>query len=405
MKKFAPYIAGFFALLLLLLIAVYAPLKRARKFDERITLRQRDKIPYGTHAANRLLRATFSKAHTLYDKAAPGYWDGIDTDTSGQAVFLVSVNFDPEEDELIRLEQFIQHGNYVFVITQNMETEAATFFGLENEKNFFSAATRDSLQVSFRAPFAESASYIYPGKRFDSYFSSFDSTTAFALGSNAEGQPNFIQLQSGRGRLFIHLAPLAFSNYFILHKDNIHYFQKVISLIPEDVHAIVWNEYYLSRRAPKEQEPDILSVLWQHKPFRWGLFTAIITLLLYVLSAMRRRQRAIPFYIKPANDSLNFVRTMGRLYHERRDHHNISKKMAAYFLEHVRSRYKIVNVTPDETFVTELHTKSNYEYEELKKIIDFIQYINTYTFITEQELARFYQQLNLFYKKTNGTIV
>ena len=73
MKKYVPYLVGGLALLVLLLIAVNTPLKK-RTLDERITLRQRDKIPYGTYAAQRLLRSTFSKAHIIYDKSAPGYW-------------------------------------------------------------------------------------------------------------------------------------------------------------------------------------------------------------------------------------------------------------------------------------------------------------------------------------------
>jgi hypothetical protein len=149
----------------------------------------------------------------------------------------------------------------------------------------------------------------------------------------------------------------------------------------------------------------VLHVLWQHEPFRWALVTAIATLLLYVLSAMRRSQRLIPFYAKPTNDSLDFVRTMGRLYYDRRDHHNLAKKMAALFSEHVRSRYKIVSNALDETFEEELYAKSNYNSEELKKIVAFIQYINSYDFITEQELAWFYLQLRLFYKHTDGTTV
>jgi hypothetical protein len=129
------------------------------------------------------------------------------------------------------------------------------------------------------------------------------------------------------------------------------------------------------------------------------------TLLLYVLSAMRRRQRLIPFYPKPANDSLEFVRTIGRLYYERRDHYNLAKKMATFFSEHVRNRYKILQPALDEAALQELHIKSGYDYEELKKIAAFIAYLETDTFITEQELARFYQQLTLFYQKTDGTLI
>lgn len=405
MKKFVPYLVGGVALVLLLLLALQNPFHRIRKLDERITLRQHDKIPYGTHVAQRLLHATFSNAHMSYDKAAPDYWNDINTDTSNQAVFLISKSFDPETEELKTLEQFVRRGNYVFLITQQLSENAAEYFGLDDAGLFNPGVFEDSLQVTLQTPFKQAQSYMYPGKRFDSYFSSLDTTTARALGNNSKGQPNFVQLQSGSGKIFIHIAPLAFSNYFLLHGNNVHYFQKVMSLIPQGVDKIVWNEYYLAQHTPKEKEPNALRVLWKYQAFRWGLITIVATLLLYVLSTMRRRQQRIPAYTKPANDSLDFVRTIGRLYYERRDHHNLSKKMAAFFLEYVRSRYKIMNQSLDETFVTELHEKSQYNYEELKKMVAFINYINTNNFITEQELANFYQQLHLFYQNTNGTLV
>src|SRR4051812_2745398 len=98
--------------------------------DERITLRQRDKIPYGTHVAHRLLQATFSKVHTSFDKSAPGFWSGINEDSSGQVVFLISEHFDPTGGELVTLSQFIKRGNYVFLIAQDLSPEATSYFGL-----------------------------------------------------------------------------------------------------------------------------------------------------------------------------------------------------------------------------------------------------------------------------------
>lgn len=403
MKKLLPYLIGAFALLALIMIVLFAP-RRPRKLDERITLRQRDKIPYGTYVAHRLLQASFSNAHVSVDKAAPGYWVDVDTDTSNQAVFLISKRFSPTESEMQWLRSFIQQGNYVFIITQSLDWEAGKFFNLQTDKTLFEN-TDDSLRITLEPPTVEALAYQYPGRRFDSYFSTRDTATALSLGTNGAGQTNFIQLQSGRGKLFIHLAPLAFSNYFLLHQGNVRYFQNIISLLPPGIKKLVWNEYYLSPHRPKQDEPSVLRVLWRYPSFRMGLLTIIGTLLLFVLSAMRRRQRQIPAYTPPANESLDFVRTIGRLYYDRRDHHNLAKKMTLYFMDHVRARYKISALQPGEDLVEELHAKTGYDHEELKKLVDFMRYLENYDFITEAELARFYRQLENFYKTTDGTTV
>ena len=66
---------------------------------------------------------------------------------------------------------------------------------------------------------------------------------------------------------------------------------------------------------------------------------------------MRRKQRYIPVVAKPKNDSLDFVKTIGRLYYDKGDHKNLSRKMGAFFLEHVRSRYKLPTGTLNEEFI------------------------------------------------------
>jgi hypothetical protein len=405
LKKFIPYLLGGLALAVLLVLAVNTPLAKTRNLNERISLRHRDKIPYGTYVAHQLLQSSFSKAHITVDKNAPGYWNGINPDTSNQAVFLVCKTFEPDNDDLQKLARFVKAGNYVFIITKSLSFTASRFLNL-NEEAFYNNHAADSLQLSLNLPGAGKATFTYPGKQWDSYLPAFDTATVVPLGSTETGRTNFIQMQSGRGRLFLHFAPLAFSNYFILHKSNTGYFQKAVSFVPEDVHRVVWNEYYITPHNTKEKEPGVLRVLWQYPSFRLALLTAMATLLLYVLSAARRRQRVIPFYQKPVNDSLDFVRTMGRLYYDGKDHHNLGKKMAAYFIEHVRSRYKIAGNTPDDHFLNELQAKSHYDVDELKSIATFINHIHTQGVVTEQQLAQFYRQLRTFYQKTgDGNIV
>jgi hypothetical protein len=217
------------------------------------------------------------------------------------------------------------------------------------------------------------------------------------LGSDARGNANFIRMRSGKGSLFIHLAPAAFSNYFILYKNNIEYYQRALSLIPPNVSKILWNEYYLLNRK-KEKEPDFLGVLLKFESFRWALLTALFTLIIFLLLEMRRRQRYIPVYEKPKNETLDFVQTMGRLYYDHKDHINLARKMAAYFLEHVRERYRMHTELLDNEFVSALHFKTGYPQRNLEQIVSFIRFIQTAEGITEYQLSQFHQQLEIFYK-------
>ena len=130
-----------------------------------------------------------------------------------------------------------------------------------------------------------------------------------------------------------------------------------------------------------------------------ALLTAIFTLLLFVLLGMRRRQRYIPVMTKPKNDSLDFVKTIGRLYYDRGDHKNLCRKMAAYFLEHVRNRYKLPTGTLDENFISQLRFKSGADEPEIRGIVSFIKYIDDAPAINNNDLTDFHKQLESFYKK------
>jgi hypothetical protein len=404
MKKLVPYLVVAGILALITIVIVLGNHKRTRKMDERITLKEKDKIPYGFAAAKELSASLFPNASFFSDENVPGYWDEISMNSGKQAVIVVAGYFNADDTELSRLMRFVKNGNYVFVITQSFSEEAQSAFRFTygQDGSIIFGGGGDSLKVRLMKPFFPSDSlYIYPGKKFGSWFESFDTLHTVVLGRNEDNNPNFIRFNYGEGALFIHSAPLAFSNYFILHKNNIHYFEQAMSVIPNDIDKIVWNEYYLINRRSKDQrEPNWLSVLLRYNEFRWGFGTLLFLLLLWLLLNSRRRQRMIPAHPRPQNDSLDFVKTMGRLYYDRKDHQNLAKKMSVYFFEHVRSTYKLPTHTLDDAFVEALNYKSGYSLEKLNGIIAFVRNIRNGERVNEQQLINFHNQLESFYQNT-----
>lgn len=404
MKKALPYILGGVLVIALGSLLISSVNNRPRKMNERVTLKETDKIPYGFYAARQLIPSLFPNAEVYIDKRSPGYWDSLSAYKPNQAVFITGIRLNADDDELKELVDFARKGNYVFIITQDLSYSATQYLNsgeLVNDDGYFTGEN-DSLKVQLSQPrFADAKSYVYPGRRFASYFEDVDTTNVLVLGTNEDNKANFVQYKAGGGAIFIHTAPLAFSNYFILHKQNMAYFQNAVSVIPSTVSKVLWNEYYLNKKTEQqnEKEPNWLSVLMKYEAFRWALWTAIITLLLYVLMEMRRKQRIIPAFQRPKNESLDFVRTIGQLYYDRKDHTDLSLKMSSYFLDHVRTHYKVSTNTLDESFIQALHAKTGYPVNEIKNIVDFISFVEN-SAINEHQLNRFYNQLESFYQNT-----
>lgn len=408
MNKSLPYVLGAVAVALLVYLMITARNAAApeRYFDERVTLRQRDAIPYGTKVARRLLPEMFPYATVPYEVSSPFSWDSVNAFQANQAVIVVADFLDADEDELEEMAAFVEEGNYVFLIAHSFSAAVPNYFGAATNTgyyNYYNTDAADSFRTRLEpAAFGPDSFYSFPGLKADGYFHTLDTLRTTVLGRNEQGYPNFVRMDRGTGSFFIHTAPLAFSNYFILHRGNSRYFEKALSVMPRDLETVAWNEYYLQKpqNLNNNREPNWLGGLMSQPPFKWGLVTAAVTLLLAVLLGMRRRQRMVPYYPTPVNDSLDFVQTLGRLYYDRRDHKNLATKMGAYFLEYVRSTYKLPTHTLNDEFIKSLHFKSGRPVEEVAAIINAINEVHLSNTVSEGRLATFHRQLEAFYQNT-----
>ena len=264
MNRAVPYII-LIVVALAALVLVFTGDKEdsAKRFNDRITLHKRDKIPYGTYIAFQNLKHLFPAATISVNREEPGYWDSLYTGESNQALVIVSPRFFADEPEMRKLISFIENGNNVFVSTMVLSDDVKSMMNcsisfLDLNSMFGNDLDEsDTLTVALNnPPYSKSYNYSYPGQRFDSYFYSMDTSISTILGRRPGGHANFIKLSAGKGNLFVHLAPLTFSNYFLLHRDNINYFESVMSVIPPNTRHVVWDEYYLNKRFYYENEDD-----------------------------------------------------------------------------------------------------------------------------------------------------
>lgn len=212
------------------------------------------------------------------------------------------------------------------------------------------------------------------------------------------GNPNMVRYAVGEGHITLHAAPLVMSNYFLLQDRNLEYLQALWNLFPEDISHIYWNSYY-----KHHAEHSDFGILWKHPATRWALTLSIIALLLYVLLEVKRRQRALAI-IKPLeNTSVTFVETVGRLYYNKGNHHNLAEKMTQHFLEWVRSHYYLNTNLLDDVFIKNLTAKSGLPIEVVKNLVEMIHEIRLGgTNIDEPYLYHLDNTIQRFYKNKNA---
>lgn len=388
MRRFLPLIP---AILLLCSCAT-----RQRQLNRRVSLWRKDDIPYGTQVAFDALPHLFPDAEVSVNKTSL-LTTGSDYNVR-KAYVIICSRLVAEDEDVTWMLNFVGRGNQIFIsanhisesLLHNLSVRATTDDGLASEP--------DSLSLGVYDPFgAGYHTYSYPGDSYANRVTSLDSQYTSVLGRDAGGHPNFIRIRyKGGGAIFLHLAPLAFSNFFLLHKENIGYYQRVLSYIPSSVKEVVWDDYFRYDRSSTGF--PLFSFIARNPPLRWAFWLLLLLFLIIYLFDSKRRQRMVPVVASPRNTSLDFVHTIGQLYYQRRDNHNLAMKMAVHFQDQVRTRYHMTATLEEEGFVDRLAYRTGYPKPALEWLVDYLRQLPSMAYVPDDQLMELHRQLEAFYK-------
>lgn len=211
------------------------------------------------------------------------------------------------------------------------------------------------------------------------------------LGTTEKQTPNFIVYKIGNGHLLLHASPMVFSNYFLLQGNNKHYLEQVFSYIPNTIDHIYWSDFMFKRNSHSDWR-----VLWEHPATKTALLLSLLGLLVYILFEIKRKQKAIPVLPPVENASVAFVETIGRLYYNKKNHHNLAEKMVQHFLEYVRHQYYLNTSQLDKDFIKQLAAKSGQSIAATDSLIYTIKEVLKGVNTNDQYLYALYSQIQLF---------
>ncbi len=410
MKIPAKYRYSFCVMLSVALLAACKP-----KLNERVTLWRNDQIPYGTWYAYENLQYIFPYADIYINKNTPqslelssdeveyGEADSV-TVTGKSAYIIIAPEVMPDENEIKTLLGMAADGNHVFISSFRISQALLDSMKLGADEFASYYANKDSLVIQLEHPvYAVVENYSYPGKSMDTYFTKFDSSITNIKGWDQHQRPNFVKFTyEGGGTFLIHLAPIAFSNFFLLHKENNDYYEQAFSYLPENVTAVYWDDYFRSnaRRTGSNKNFSALGWIMSQPGLKEAGWLILLLLLLVYLFESKRRQKIIPVLQPLKNSSLEFVKTIGRLYYQRRDNRNLAQKMKMHFLDQVRSRYNIKASTLNEDLVNRLSYISGYERQAVYQLVYALKAAEEMPELTDEELMELNDKLENFQKHT-----
>ncbi|MEP6674505.1 MAG: DUF4350 domain-containing protein [Ferruginibacter sp.] len=380
------------------------------------TFRKDDDNPFGGSVAYKLVQQLYPDNGTRIKKEdIDKTWRGI-YDTAGLLIN-ISKNFYSSDADVDAIMEFVKAGNDMVLCSGVFDDNLMDRIGCSVNSIFEYRNILNDKMASTSIGFDSEAindknGYQYYYRPFSRYFSKLPKENIRVLGYNEDGNVNSFIYFFGKGKLFLHCDPRAFSNYFLLQKDNYHYLQHFFSLTKKDPQHLYWNDYYVNIRRPRSgggsgnggrsgsnnSSQSSLSVIMENPALSAAFWLILILLLLYVIYNMKRRQRIVEKVKPNENTTVSFTETVGRLYLQKKDNRNIAEKMITYFNEFVRNQYFLNSNHPNAEFITTLSRKSGIERDRVESLYRAIEHAQQSHDLDDYQLLSLNQQIQNFYK-------
>ena len=387
-----------FVLILLFIMFAIIEFSTEKPIDWNKTYSETDKIPYGTFVFYDQLQTLFPESEIENIKVTPfeyfdEYYDWADSSYSIAGNYInIDEYTDIDDVSAQELLDFASHGNDVFISTSYPPTRFydSLNFNTDNDYDFKGNAEFGLVNSKLK----NDSISIEKGLN-NIYFSELDSSTTTVLGYqkfDSIQRINYVRIDHGYGNIYLHLQPVAFTNYQLLKKNNNKYAAAVLSYIPDedifyDYHSKMGTELGSSPMRFVLSQPALRAAWW----------LALTTLLFFMIFNAKRKQRVVKV-IKPLeNTTVAFAKTIGNLYYETKDHNNLIDKKITYFLEYIRRVYYLDTQVMDEKFIKNLAIKSGKDKELTKKLVDLIVYLKAKPVCTEDDLLKLNNTIEDFY--------
>ncbi len=398
--------AGLLFVLILIAGAGSGAGEETRFSRQHITYSSRDKAPYGSFVAYRLLQDQFEgNPQTVTKSFHATYRKNADMHKANNLYIIVAGKLYITPDDANSMYHYVSAGNRLFLALEQTDSL------LESTFNFSTKYLAGSPVLEQHSG-TNTQSFSNPHLAPDTFFkargipmynalTASDTAVTTILGTNTRHEPNFFRINAGNGQLYVLLNPMTWTNNFLLESNNIKSFETQMAYLPRYPLHLYWDEYYKQLRSRQDGDFSDWQVLMKHPSLRWALWLAVLLLLLYMLFEGKRRQRLIP--IKPVlhNSSLDFAETLGRLYFLHHNNKNLAQKMTQHLLEYIRNNYYMNTSQLNEEFITMLSRKSGQPHEAVSSMIRQVHAIRLAPAVSDEDLQYFYDSINQFYIKTN----
>ncbi len=332
--------------------------------------------------------------------------------------FLVDDKMSISQKDMDTLYDFVSDGNVAFISAQTLNKKFYNFFFSSYPYNTYRDTVyklnfyHQDLKLNTNYPLkikrkGNIERYAYRYMEVDDLY--YDDDLVVISTDKKHDRPIFIKFKVGEGWIYIHCVPEAFYNASMFEEEGLDYAESVFSNLPKGHY--LWHEHSKkynplddyknnkgSNNSSMKRESPLQYILGS-RSLSWAYFTLLLSLLLYIIFKVKRKQRVIPAVEPNTNNSLDFIKTISNLYLRQNKHNKFIKHYEQSFLNFIRDKYYIKSPAKiSKEYVQSVSLKSDIEEEKIMDIFKGIKEAKTNYNYSGNDLIELHKKIEYFYR-------
>lgn len=373
-KTFKIY-AVIFIIIMLILALLEVNKKEVTDWRKNFDVNQ--KSPFGLFVFNKEVKDLFKNKLSKIDVVPYKYYS--EKNRKPHNILIIESEIDQESWKKILDE--VSKGSDAMIIATRLPKNISDSIGFYGSKISFEDQNvlkltdkkyqNDFIQLD-KFPMGRGFSYIKPNVQ----------VLGKTVEKNNDDQANFIKAPFGKGNIYVHCEPLFLTNYYLLKSGNVRYAQSVFSYLNDK--ETLWFVESNTR-----ESSFLLRFILGNPPLKYAWWVFLGGMVLFIIFNAKRKQRIVPILEPLKNTSADFVKSIGNLYLQEGDFHDMMAKKAQYFLNKVRLDLLIDTQNLDEEFAKRLQLKTGKSAEMINEAIELIKKAqNPSASVMKEDLAR-----------------
>jgi hypothetical protein len=376
----------------LFLLYVGVEIFRPKAIDWSLNFGSKSKNPYGCYILKQEL-TNLVYGCEISDNSIDLY-RALNKSFSGtNSLMIITEIFKPDNSEMESLLQFVASGNNAFISAQEFGDVMKDSLKLVSTQTFSESVDAvNELKIQIVNPhFPKPLTYRFK-KISPFYFNNLDTINTTILEKDSLDRAIYIKTKYGRGCFYFHSNPLVFTNYHLVYSSG-EYPARSLAYLNNS--KIIWDEYYKPSREKQAGSTPLRYILSQ-SALRYAYILFVITWIIFVLFVGKRKQRVVPVFEKPRNQSVDFIEIVGQLYYNQRDNKDIFNKKIIHFADFVHSALYLKFLPEDPGFRKDFANKVNIPIEKANKFYNLMVKLQNKETISEQQLTSFIIEIDQF---------